>query len=272
MPKEKNFHIRKFSPTRRILADYNDVAASLNRIHGLIDIDVTEALEKIEEIEKRDNYKVSFTGWVTKCVSQVVSEDKRLNSFRKGGRKIVVFDDVDISIIVELTSKAGKKVPYNYVIRKAETKGVKTITDEIRAAQSKTIDGQDQLTRDTSSYKSFYLLLPRFFRRFVIRTLISNPFYLKKLIGTVGITSLGMFIKGQGGYAVPFPDKTLNIALGGIKDGVIVRDGKIEERKLLCTTVLMDHNIIDGAPAARFISRLTELMRDTAYLDNLDKI
>ncbi|GAH20636.1 unnamed protein product, partial [marine sediment metagenome] len=74
MPKEKNFHIKKFSPTRRILADYNDVAASLNRIHGLIEIDVTEALDKIEKIEKKDNYKVSFTGWVTKCVSQVVSE------------------------------------------------------------------------------------------------------------------------------------------------------------------------------------------------------
>jgi len=272
MPKEKNFHIRKFSPTRRILADYNDVAASLNRVYGLIEIDVTEALEKIEEIEKKDNYKVSFTGWVVKCVSQAVSEDKRLNSFRKGGRKIIVFDDVDISIIVELTSKAGKKVPYNYVIRKAETKGVKTITDEIRATQSKKIDGKDQLTRDTSTYKPFYSILPRFFRRFIIRTLISNPFYLKKLIGTIGITSLGMFIKGQGGWAVPFPDKTLNIALGGIKDNAVVRDGKIEERKLLCTTILIDHNIVDGAPATRFVSRLTELMRDTSYLDDLEKI
>lgn len=272
MPKEKNFHTRKFSPTRRILADYNDAAASLNRVHGLVEIDVTEALEKIEGIEKKDNYKVSFTGWVTKCVSQVVSEDKRLNSYRRGGRKIVVFDDIDISIIVELTTKTGKKVPYNYVIRKSETKSVKTITDEIRAAQSKKIEGEDQLTRDTSTYRSFYLILPRFFRRFIIRTLISNPFYLKKLIGTVGITSLGMFIKGQGGWAVPFPDKTLNIALGGIKDSIIVKEGKIKERKLLCTTILMNHDIIDGAPAARFISRLTELMRDTAYLDDLEKI
>jgi pyruvate/2-oxoglutarate dehydrogenase complex dihydrolipoamide acyltransferase (E2) component len=257
MPKEKNFHIRKFSSTRRILADYNYVAASLNRIYGLIEIDVTEALEKIEEIEKKDNYKVSFTGWAVKCVSQAV---------------IVVFDDVDISVIIELTTRTGKKVPYNYVIRKAETKSVKTITDEIRAAQSKKIDGKDQLTRDTSTYLSFYSILPRFFRRFVIRTLISNPFYLKKLIGTVGITSLGMFIKGQGAWGVPFPDKTMNIALGGIKDNVVIREGKTEERKLLCTTILMNHDLIDGAPATRFISRLTELMGDTSYLDDLEKI
>ncbi len=271
MPKEKNFHVRKFSPTRRILADYNDVAASLNRVYGLIEIDVTEALEKIEKIEKNNNYKVSFTGWVAKCVSQAVIENKHLNSFRKGGRKLVVFDNVDISVIVEITSKSGKKVPYNYVIRKVETKSVKTITDEIRVAQDKKIDEKEQLTRDTSTYMSFYSLLPRFFRRFVIRKIISNPFKLKKLIGTVGITSLGMFIKGQGGWGVPFPDKTLNIAIGGIKDSAVVRDGKLEERKLLCATFLLNHNIVDGAPGARFISRLTGLMRDASYLDDLEK-
>ncbi|MBY8999487.1 MAG: 2-oxo acid dehydrogenase subunit E2 [Candidatus Heimdallarchaeota archaeon] len=272
MPKEKNFHVRKFSPTRRILADYNDVAASLNRVYGLVEIDVTKALAKIEEIEKQENYKVSMTGWVAKCISQAVTENKHLNSFRKGGRKIVVFNNVDISIIVEITTKSGKKVPYNYVIRKVETKSVKKISDEIRTAQDKKIEEQEQLTRGTSTYMALYSLLPRFFRRFVIRTIITNPYRLKKLIGTVGITSLGMFIKGQGGWAVPFPDKTLNIALGGIKDSVIVKDGKIEEIKILCTTFLIDHNIVDGAPAARFISRLTELMGDAAYLEDLEKV
>ncbi|NHJ05256.1 MAG: dehydrogenase, partial [Candidatus Heimdallarchaeota archaeon] len=63
--------------------------------------------------------------------------------------------------------------------------------------------------------------------------MITNPFRLKKLIGTVGITSLGMFIKGQGGWAIPFPDKTLNIAVGGIKENVVLRYGNVEERKLL---------------------------------------
>ena len=272
MPKEKDYHIRKFSPTRRILADYNDVAASLNRVQGLIEIDITRALAKIEIIERKDKYKVSMTGWVAKCVSQVVSETKHLNSYRKGGRKLIVFDNVDISIIVEITTKSGKKVPYNYVIRKTETKSVKEITDEIRVAQEKNIGDKEQLTRGQSSYMALYSLLPRFFRRFVIRTIITNPFRLKKLIGTVGITSLGMFIKGQGGWAVPFPDKTLNIALGGIKEDAILRDGKLKERKSLCVTFLFDHNIVDGAPAARLVSRLTELLRNGTYLDDIEAV
>ncbi|MGC9781205.1 MAG: 2-oxo acid dehydrogenase subunit E2 [Candidatus Heimdallarchaeota archaeon] len=271
MHKEKNYHTRKFSPTRMILADYNAVAASLNRVFALIEIDITDALAKIEEIEKQENYKVSMTAWVAKCLSQAVMENKRLNTFRRG-RKLVVFDEVDISIIIEITTKAGKKIPYNYVIRKAETKSVKTITDEIRSYQDKKINEKEQLTRDTTPYMSFYTLLPKFFRRFVIRKMITNPFRLKKLIGTVGITSLGMFIKGQGGWLVPFSDKSLNVALGGIKNHAVVRNGNLEERKLLCTTFLIDHDIIDGAPGVRSISRLSELMRDTSYLEDLEKI
>ena len=153
-----------------------------------------------------------------------------------------------------------------------ETKSVKTISDEIRTVQNKEINEKDQLTRDRTTYMSLYTLLPRCFRRFVIRMMITGPFRLKKLIGTVGITSLGMFIKGQGAYAIPFADKTLNIAIGGIKDHVVLRDGKLEERKLLCTTFLIDHNIVDGAPATRFVTRLSELMGDTSYLDDLEKI
>jgi pyruvate/2-oxoglutarate dehydrogenase complex dihydrolipoamide acyltransferase (E2) component len=272
MPKENKYQIRKYSPVRRILADFNNVAASLNRVYGLIEIDVTDALAKMEEIEKKKKYKVSMTGWMSKCVSQAVMENKHLNSFRKGRRKIIIFDEVDISIIVEITTKEGKKVPYNYVIRNVETKSVKTITDEIRSYQNKKIDEQEQLARGSSRNMSFFAIFPRFFRRFVIRKMFTTPKRMKKLVGTVGITSLGMFIKGQGAYAIPFPGKTCNIAIGSIKDQVALRNGKIEERKILCTTFLIDHDLVDGAPATRFIARLSTLMGETTYLDDLDKI
>ncbi|NHJ40902.1 MAG: 2-oxo acid dehydrogenase subunit E2 [Asgard group archaeon] len=271
MPKQKNYHTRKYSVARIILADYNAVAASLNRVSALVEIDITDALAKIEEIEKKDNYRVSMTGWVAKCVSQVCIENKQLNTFRKGG-KFIIFDEVDISIIIELTSKTGKKIPFNYVIRNVETKSVRTITDEIRNAQNKEIDEKDQLKRKRANFMSLYKLIPKFLRRLIIKRMIKNPFRLKKLIGTVGITSIGMFIKGQGAYILPFADKTLNIALGGIKTNAIERNGKLEERKLMCTTFLMDHDIVDGAPAIRCATRLSELLGETTYLDDLDKI
>ena len=131
MPSQKNYHTRRYSPSRRILADYNDVAASFNRVSALVEIDITDALAKIEEIEKKEKYKVSMTGWVAKCVAQVCMENKPLNTYRKG-KRFIIFDEVDISIIIEITTKTGKKIPLNYVIRNAESKSVKEITDYTR--------------------------------------------------------------------------------------------------------------------------------------------
>ena len=66
-----------------ILADYNAAAASLHRVSGLIEIDITDPLAKIEEIEKKDKYRVSMTAWAAKCVSQAVMENPHLNSYRR---------------------------------------------------------------------------------------------------------------------------------------------------------------------------------------------
>ncbi len=272
MPKEKmSYQKKKFSIAKMILADYNKVAATFHRVTGLIEIDITKPLAKMEEIEKKDGYKVSMTAWVVKCVSQAVKENMHLNTYRKG-RKLIIFDDIDISIIIEITTRSGKKVPYNYVIRNADQKSVKSITDEIRAYQDKKMDDEEQLRRGRTTYSPLYALVPKFIRKMVIKGMLSNPFRLKKLIGTIGITSLGMFLKGQGGYAIPFSDKTLNIAIGSIKEQAIIRDGQAVVQKVLCTTFLFDHDIVDGAPATRFISGLSKMMSENTFLDDLEKV
>ncbi|MHA1259830.1 MAG: 2-oxo acid dehydrogenase subunit E2 [Candidatus Heimdallarchaeaceae archaeon] len=125
MEKKKDYQIKKFSTTRKILADYNDVAATFPRVQGLIEMDVTIAIQKIKEIEEEEEYKISFTGWVAKCVAKAVSENKRLNSYRKGRSKIIVFDKIDISVMVEVVTKKGKYVPFNHVLRDVESKSIK---------------------------------------------------------------------------------------------------------------------------------------------------
>ncbi len=37
-------------------------------------------------------------------------------------------------------------------------------------------------------------------------------------------------------------------------------DGRVEPREILNLTVVFDHDVIDGAPAARFVHRLVELI------------
>lgn len=37
-------------------------------------------------------------------------------------------------------------------------------------------------------------------------------------------------------------------------------DGRVEGREHLCLTLSFDHDIIDGAPAARFTNRLSQVL------------
>ena len=62
------------------------------------------------------------------------------------------------------------------------------------------------------------------------------------------------------GWAIPFGVHTLEIALGGIAQKPGIVDGRIEICDYLCLTMSVDHDIIDGAPAARFVQRLKELI------------
>jgi pyruvate/2-oxoglutarate dehydrogenase complex dihydrolipoamide acyltransferase (E2) component len=45
------------------------------------------------------------------------------------------------------------------------------------------------------------------------------------------------------------------------------RAERIEVREMLALTVSVDHDVIDGAPAARFGARLAELIESAAGLD-----
>jgi pyruvate/2-oxoglutarate dehydrogenase complex dihydrolipoamide acyltransferase (E2) component len=44
-------------------------------------------------------------------------------------------------------------------------------------------------------------------------------------------------------------------------------EGRIEPREILSLTVIFDHDVIDGAPAARFTRRLVELIERGYGLD-----
>ena len=77
------------------------------------------------------------------------------------------------------------------------------------------------------------------------------------------VTSVGMFGTGSG-WGIPVPNHTLQLTLGGIAEKPGVVDHRIEVREYLSVTVSFDHDIVDGAPAARFTQRLKELI-ETGY-------
>jgi pyruvate/2-oxoglutarate dehydrogenase complex dihydrolipoamide acyltransferase (E2) component len=61
----------------------------------------------------------------------------------------------------------------------------------------------------------------------------------------------------------------LGITLGGVAEKPAVVDGQIEVREYLSRTVSFDHDIVDGAPAARFTQRFKELIEAGYGLDGV---
>ena len=81
----------------------------------------------------------------------------------------------------------------------------------------------------------------------------------KKYRGTVELSAVGMFGKGSS-WGIPPAGPTLTIIVGGIGEKAGVVDGHIATLEYLSMTISFDHDIIDGAPAARFTERLKDLI------------
>ena len=130
---------------------------------------------------------------------------------------------------------------------------MRELHQEIRAFQSNHRDSQE------SQFIDWFVRLPGVARRLFLRSLFMNPRLIKSYYGTVMVSSVGMFGTG-GGWGIPVPNHSLQLTLGGIsaKPGVV--DGRIEVRRYLGVTVSFDHDVIDGAPAARFTQRLKQLI------------
>jgi pyruvate/2-oxoglutarate dehydrogenase complex dihydrolipoamide acyltransferase (E2) component len=81
----------------------------------------------------------------------------------------------------------------------------------------------------------------------------------------VTLTAIGMAGAGAG-WGLPIASNTLTITLGGIETKPGFIDGRIEPREYLCMTISVDHDVVDGIPAARFASRLRQIAEEASIL------
>jgi len=73
------------------------------------------------------------------------------------------------------------------------------------------------------------------------------------------VTSLGM--KGQiSGWIIPTSMHPLSIGIGTLKKKPAIYQGEIQKRNILHLTIAIDHDVIDGVPAMRFVDALVSRM------------
>ncbi len=223
-------------------------------IQGLIEVDVTRARARLREHQATTGESLSFTAFLTACLAKAVDEHKAVQAYRKGSKRLILFEDVDVYTPIE-RDVAGQKQIIPYIIRAANRKTLREIHHEIRAAQVQDV------AQAWEGFKAIHwpwlLLLPAF--RVMVWMAERSPQVWKKYRGTVGITTVGMFGKGAG-WGIPLASHSLWMTVGGIGEKPGVVDGHIAIREYLSLTISFDHETIDGAPAARFTQRLKDLI------------
>jgi chloramphenicol O-acetyltransferase len=233
-------------------------------IHGLLEVDVTSPRAVLRAYKAHTKESGSFTAFLALCLAKAVDEHKVVQALRLGSKRLVVFDDVDVYTVIEHDA-AGEKYVIPYILRAANRKTMHELHHEIRAAQ--VADVTNVVEQSPLRYVPTILLRP-FFSAF---TWIGRryPRLWKDVAGTVGISAVGMFGDGAG-WGIPAATPTpLMLTVGGIGAKLVTIDGQIATREYLSLTISVDHDIVDGAPAARFADRLKELIESGYGLDDL---
>ncbi|WP_350275789.1 2-oxo acid dehydrogenase subunit E2 [Kribbella sp. HUAS MG21] len=243
--------VRAVPWVRQLVVDTGRAARRRHAIHGLFEVDVTSARDAL----RRNGEPHLFTAFVIHCVAAAVAADPTVQAYRNLRGREVVFDEVDIGVPVEVEVD-GHPFAFTHVLRDAAPRGVEELYDEIHAVKT---DPRLSPTVRKAPWVHAYLLLPGFVRVALLGALHRLPHRQRALAGTVGVTAVGMFGAGAG-WGVGFQLHTLSIVIGGIARRPVFFQGVLVEREFLQLTVSVDHDIVDGAPAARFVGRLRELL------------
>jgi pyruvate/2-oxoglutarate dehydrogenase complex dihydrolipoamide acyltransferase (E2) component len=221
-------------------------------MHGLIEVDVTWAREFLREQKAKTGEALSFTAFLIACLAKAVDEHKAVQAIRLGSKRLILFEEVDVYTFIE-REVAGQVPIMPYIVRAANRKTVREIHHEIRAAQVQDVETVVKWLQFQPDllFRPFFWAFSWIGRR--------SPRLWKKYVGTVGITAVGMFGKGAG-WGIPPALPTLMMTVGGIGEKPGGVDGQIAIRDYLSLTISFDHDIIDGAPAARFTQRLKDLI------------
>lgn len=257
------YEVKPFPLSRRLIIDTGRMGRRQHTITALVEVDVTEVRRILRQHKERSGESLSFTAYIVTCLGKAIDQDKTIHARRDMWGRLILFEEVDCTTMIEIDFQ-GQKFPLAHIIRAINKRSFRSIHDEIRAVKADP-RASESLQRNTSLISAF-LLLPAFIRDLFYRLVARLPRLFKQHAGTVMVTAVGMFGAGAGwglGTGSPY---TTGILLGGIAEKPGVVDGQIAVREYLSLTVDFDHDIIDGAPAARFLNRLKALIESADVL------
>ncbi len=252
--KHKKPTVLPYPRTRLLMVDGGQLGRQKHTIHGLVEFDITNARGKIRQYRIQNGEALSFSTFFLSCLGKAIEEDKQMHAYRNWHNQLILFDEVDVNMLFEVEVD-GNKTIRPHILRGVNHKSLRALQEEILAFQKGHAESRE------SKFIEWFVRLPGFARRFFLWVLFKNPQIIKDYYGTVLVSSVGMFGAGSG-WGIPVPNHSLQLTLGGMGEKPGVVNHRIEVREYLSVTVSFDHDVIDGAPAARFTQRLKKLVEN----------
>lgn len=249
---KKGYSSEKISINRKMVAASAAVTASASTFHSLAETDITVPRKFMREHFEKIGEKLSLTAYVVYCLAQVLKQHPHLNAFRRGNR-LITLDDITISVLVE-RDLTGERVPEPVAIPSAHELTLREINERISASKSWQASSLGSLSG---------MAWIRFIPGFLLKTFArigNRNIRLAKRYGKIAVTAVGMFSR-EPVWFIPHGSGTVLITVGSIEKRTVITVDGHEERELLCLTGSFDHDIVDGAPAARFMNHFLETVK-----------
>jgi pyruvate/2-oxoglutarate dehydrogenase complex dihydrolipoamide acyltransferase (E2) component len=221
-----------------------------NTVYAFVEFDITDLRIRLRELKQTGQQSISLTAYLTRCFARTLTDHQLLNSYRKGRRRLMCFDEVDVAVMVEKEIE-NQLQPIHFIVRDANHKSLSTVNTELQFCRNAPVEKVV-----TSLDRTFFGKIPDGIRRMFWWITRKDPQVKKKYSGTVGLTNIGMF--GQGNITVlPITPMTCTLAIGTIDKKLILTEaGELQNREILHATICVDHDIVDGSPMTRFVMDL----------------
>src|SRR5262249_34162685 len=190
----------------------------------MVRVDMSGALAKRRALNAGDA-KTTITDLILAAVVQALRENPRVNASYRDG-EMLIYDRINLGIAVD--TPGGLVVPVIHDAQELELGAISTRAAELAAK-----------ARDKK-------LLPQDLEECTFT--VSN-------LGAYGV---------ENGTPVIFAPQAALMFVGAIRDEVIAINGKPEVRPAMQIAIAYDHRGIDGAGAARFTTRVKQLLEDGA--------
>lgn len=183
-----------------------------------VDIELDNLLAARKELNAMsDEYKISVNDFIIRAVALALQKVPDAN-VQFGGKVMRRYSRSDVSVAVAIDG--GLVTP---VIRGAEQKGLRQISEEIKMLAAKARDGK---------------LMPQDYQG-----------------GTFSISNLGMMGIKQF-QAVINPPQAAILAVGGGEPRPVIKNGEVVAATVMSVNLACDHRAIDGAVGATFLAAL----------------